>query len=81
MPQSLDKLTIKGFKSIQSLENFELRNLNVLIGGNGAGKSNFIDFSRLMQAMMELPLPGLTNASLQSYSGYTYEGYHISLLC
>uniref|UniRef100_UPI0040577EC0 AAA family ATPase n=1 Tax=Candidatus Electronema sp. TaxID=2698783 RepID=UPI0040577EC0 len=67
MPQSLDKLTIKGFKSIQSLENFELRNLNVLIGGNGAGKSNFIDFFRLMRAMMELPLPGLANASLQSY--------------
>ncbi len=67
MPQSLDKLTIKGFKSIQSLENFELRNLNVLIGGNGTGKSNFIDFFRLLRAMMELPLPGLANASLQSY--------------
>lgn len=67
MPQSLDKLTIKGFKSIQSLENFELRNLNVLIGGNGAGKSNFIDFFRLLRAMMELPLPGLANTSLQSY--------------
>lgn len=67
MPQSLDKLTVKGFKSIQSLENFELRKLNVLIGGNGAGKSNFIDFFRLLRAMMELPLPGLANASLQSY--------------
>jgi predicted ATPase len=67
MPQSLDKLTIKGFKSIQSLENFELRNLNLLIGGNGAGKSNFIDFFRLLRAMLELPLPGLANASLQSY--------------
>uniref|UniRef100_UPI004056CAB4 AAA family ATPase n=1 Tax=Candidatus Electronema sp. TaxID=2698783 RepID=UPI004056CAB4 len=67
MPQSLDKLTIKGFKSIQSLENFELRKLNVLIGGNGAGKSNFIDFFRLLRAMMELPLPGLTNTSLHSY--------------
>ncbi len=51
MPKSLNKLTIKGFKSIQSLENFELRNLNVLIGGNGAGKSNFIDFFRLLRAM------------------------------
>ncbi len=67
MPQSLDKLTIKGFKSIQSLENFELRNINVLIGGNGAGKSNFIDFFRLLRAMMELPLPGLVNTSLQAY--------------
>jgi predicted ATPase len=44
MPNALDKLTIKGFKSIRVLEDFELTNLNVLIGGNGAGKSNFIDF-------------------------------------
>ncbi len=44
MADALDKLTIKGFKSIQKLEDFELADLNVLIGGNGAGKSNFTDF-------------------------------------
>jgi len=68
MTQPLDILTIKGFKSIQSLEDFELRNLNVLIGGNGAGKSNFIDFFRLLRAMMELPLPELNRASLNAYT-------------
>lgn len=67
MAQALDKLTIKGFKSIRTLEDFELTNLNVLIGGNGAGKSNFIDFFRMLRAMMELPLPGLTSASLKAY--------------
>lgn len=67
MAQALDKITIKGFKSIQALESFELTNLNVLIGGNGAGKSNFIDFFRMLRAMMELPLPGLTPANLQAY--------------
>ncbi len=67
MGSALDKLTIKGFKSIKSIEDFELKNLNVLIGGNGAGKSNFIDFFRLLRAMMELSLPGLKNASLQSF--------------
>lgn len=67
MGNSLDKLTIKGFKSIKSIENFELKDLNVLIGGNGAGKSNFIDFFRLLRAMMELSLPGLRNVSLQSF--------------
>lgn len=67
MTQALDKLTIKGFKSIRTLEDFELTNLNVLIGGNGAGKSNFIDFFRMLRAMMELPLPGLTSASLKAY--------------
>jgi len=48
----LDRLTIKGFKSIRHLGDFELTSLNVLIGANGAGKSNFIDFFRLMSAMM-----------------------------
>src|SRR4030065_711196 len=67
MPQALDRLTIKGFKSIRSLEDFELRNLNVLIGGNGAGKSNLVDFFRLLRAMMELPLPHLQNSSLRSH--------------
>lgn len=45
----LNKLTVKGFKSIKSLEDFELRNLNVLIGANGAGKSNFISLFRFLQ--------------------------------
>ncbi|NQU41504.1 MAG: AAA family ATPase [Lentisphaerae bacterium] len=53
MRQRLDKVTIKGFKSIRSLEEFELRNLNVLIGGNGAGKSNFVEFFRMLYAMMK----------------------------
>ena len=53
MGHALDKLTIKGFKSIKSLEDFELTNLNILIGGNGAGKSNFVDFFRMLHAMMD----------------------------
>jgi predicted ATPase len=67
MLDSLDKITIKGFKSIQSLENFELKPLNVLIGGNGSGKSNFIDFFRLLRAMMQLPLPNLENTNLHTF--------------
>ncbi|MBM4027099.1 MAG: recombinase RecF [Planctomycetes bacterium] len=67
MAQALDRVTIKGFKSIQSLEDFALRDVNVLIGGNGAGKSNFVDFFRLLRAMMELPLPHLQHSSLRTY--------------
>ena len=44
----LETITLKGFKTIQSLENFQPRPLTVLIGPNGAGKSNFISFFRLM---------------------------------
>ncbi|MBI4792280.1 MAG: AAA family ATPase [Deltaproteobacteria bacterium] len=54
MGNSLDKLTIKGFKSIRELNDFELKNLNVFIGGNGAGKSNFIEFFRMISSMMKL---------------------------
>lgn len=50
---SLDKLTIRGFKSIRALEDFELKSLNLFIGANGAGKSNLISFFRLLHAVME----------------------------
>ncbi len=47
----LDRITIKGFKSIRELMDLELRNINVLIGGNGAGKSNLIEFFKMLRAM------------------------------
>lgn len=49
----LDTLTIKGYKSILSLEDFELRDLNILIGANGSGKSNFLSFFRLLRAVID----------------------------
>lgn len=51
MADSLDRLTIRGFKSIRSLEDFQLTNLNVFIGANGAGKSNLLEFFRLLRIM------------------------------
>ncbi len=53
MAKSLDKISIEGFKSIRSLENLELSNINILVGANGAGKSNFVDFFRMLRAMAE----------------------------
>lgn len=44
----LTKLTLKGYRTFQALEAFEPRALNVLIGANGAGKSNLISFFRLL---------------------------------
>lgn len=40
--QELDYITIKGFKSIASVEKLQLTPVNVVIGANGSGKSNFI---------------------------------------
>lgn len=53
MADSLDRLTIKGFKSIRELKDFKLSNLNVMIGANGSGKSNFISFFKMMREMMD----------------------------
>ena len=47
----LEKISIWGFKSIKGLENLELRKINVLVGGNGAGKSNLIEFFKMLRAM------------------------------
>jgi predicted ATPase len=48
---AISKLSITGYKSIRELREFELRDLNVLIGANGAGKSNFISFFRMLAEM------------------------------
>jgi predicted ATPase len=53
MSNTIKKLTIEGFKSIRKLEDFQLSPLNVLIGANGAGKSNFVGFFRLLREMIE----------------------------
>ena len=47
----LRKVTIKGFRSIRETA-LEIRPLNVLIGANGAGKSNLIAFFKLMNELM-----------------------------
>jgi predicted ATPase len=53
MADSLDKLTILGFKSIRELKDFELKDLNIFVGANGAGKSNLISFFRMLQSLIE----------------------------
>lgn len=51
---TIKKLTIESFESIRKLDDFELRSLNVLIGANGAGKSNFVAFFfRLLRELIE----------------------------
>lgn len=47
----LHSLSVSGYKSIKNIEKLELKNLNILIGANGAGKSNFISLFRLLNAI------------------------------
>ena len=49
----LDTLTVRGYKSIKELDGFKLRSLNILIGANGAGKSNLLSLFRLLGAVAE----------------------------
>ena len=48
----LNRIYIKGFKSIKECE-IELSNINVFIGSNGAGKSNFISIFELLKKISE----------------------------
>jgi predicted ATPase len=52
----LKQISIEGFKSIRKLDSFELGNLTVLIGANGAGKSNFISLFRALSHIMSAGL-------------------------
>ena len=49
----IDFLTIEGFRSIKKLDKLRLTNLNVLIGANGAGKSNFVAYFRMLSELVE----------------------------
>lgn len=49
----IETITLRGYKSFAKLEDFKLRNLNVLIGANGAGKSNFIGVFKLLSALAD----------------------------
>ena len=44
---AISRIKLSGFKSIKSAE-LEFDNLNVLIGANGSGKSNFISFFQML---------------------------------
>ena len=45
----VDSISVRGFRSIGSVENLQLRPINVLIGSNGSGKSNFVEVFSFLQ--------------------------------
>ena len=53
MKGGIKKLSIQGFKSIRELKDFELKDLNIIIGANGVGKSNFVQVFRMLMAMSQ----------------------------
>lgn len=49
----IERVTVRGYKSIEVLEDFKLGPMNVLIGPNGAGKSNFLSVFQLLAALVK----------------------------
>jgi len=47
----LKRVKLGGFRSIKEMD-MELRSLNILIGANGAGKSNLVAFFKMLNEMM-----------------------------
>ena len=74
MGTALDRISIQGFRSIRRLDNLTLDpRLNVLIGANGAGKSNFVDFFRLLRAMYDRSLAAFIKDG-GGADGYAFDG-------
>ena len=60
MPK-IQSISIEGFKSIKNLNNLELSpGLNVLIGANGSGKSNFLSFFKFLNDIVNESLESST---------------------
>ncbi|MEN9918556.1 MAG: hypothetical protein RL662_992 [Bacteroidota bacterium] len=58
----MDYIKIKGYKSIQDLH-LDLKPINILIGANGAGKTNFISFFHFLNmAYNQLLLRGVSKS-------------------
>jgi predicted ATPase len=55
--EKLNRIIIKGYKSIKDCE-LNLKDINVLIGSNGAGKSNFISVFELLHKIQDKSLAG-----------------------
>lgn len=58
--QQIKRIRLSGFKSIKDCD-LKLSDINLLIGSNGAGKSNFVSVFKLLQNIIE--------KSLQKYVG------------
>ncbi|MBK8052364.1 MAG: AAA family ATPase [Saprospiraceae bacterium] len=90
----LFNIKIEGFKSIRKLE-LNLSSINILIGANGVGKSNFISFFKLLNNIYEQRLQQYTlksgvdnllyygrknTSEIYGYLAFDNNGYSFELL-
>ena len=72
----LDRLILKGYKSIKEVD-IEFGAVNILIGANGVGKSNFIGFFNFMRKLVEKELE-LTVAQMGGANKILYFGKKVT---
>lgn len=74
----IERIVIQNYKSIRDAR-IDLKEINILIGENGAGKSNFISFFELVKALFDQRLSSymLTNGGInaQLYQGLKHSGF------
>jgi predicted ATPase len=73
----LERLTIRGFRSIRDLHELPLAGVNVLIGANGAGKSNFVEFFRFLRALVDQRLQAYV-ARHGPADGFFFDGIRVT---
>lgn len=69
----LQRIKLKGFKSIKEMD-LKLSPLNILIGSNGAGKSNFINFFKFMNKLLDKELQLYVRSQLNGADRTLYFG-------
>ena len=73
----LQRIELSGFRSIKHLS-LDLLPLNILIGANGAGKSNFISFFKFMNRLLEKELQLHVRAQLNGADRILYFGRKVT---
>ena len=73
MGGKLDRIDIKGFKSIKN-DTIEFRGLNVLIGPNGSGKSNLLSVFDPLRSIFDKDLSQYVGINALMYNGVKTTG-------
>jgi AAA15 family ATPase/GTPase len=64
----INTITLENYKSIKKLDKLSLKNITILVGSNGAGKSNLISVFKLLNKIIEKQLkPYSMNKVLINY--------------
>ncbi len=67
-----EKISIENYKSIKSLPDFEMKPVNILIGANNSGKSNFLDAFAFLRDT-------LTIEKTNGHEGRSFEGWRAAI--